>query len=966
MSVALCGPLFLTCSLYAAEPLYLVRAGKPVATVVHPALPKEAHDKQGRETAGSRRRRYEIERPARDLIARLRKITGAALNMVQDGGEVGGPAIHVGRTGFVQEQNLGLDKMDLDGFVIKRIGDAVVLAGRKPLGTRQAVRFFLRLTCGYHKYLPGPIGEVFEKSKDLVVGKLDLTVEPDYKSRYMTGIGEGAGVPDGYDWARWLGLHRRYPAKHNIGNVIDPYKYGPEKSKEGKPNPDYHPEYFPLIGGKRRVPSLGGKPYKVRLYDWQPCWSNSEVLRLAIESAKKFFTENPGAECFSLAQNDNYGWCQCAECTKMNGGIKYDKMGHRNYSPIHFRFINQVCEALEKEFPDKKISVYAYQCGTIEPPPFKLHPKVVVQMVNDHSRWHSDQAWRQKEIDFIKRWRTVATTLGFHEHHQPWGIAPCLKLKSTAEFLRDCHAMGVRSYHGEEYPHWALTCPQVYVTARLLWDLDQDPMDLLREYCVSSFGKEAAEPMFRYYSLMEDAWNKQAVDPNAGRVRHPLKSRASLALYSPGLMAELIDCLAKARAEITDPQALQRLANIESCMRLVAMYIAREGAYNQLEPPTEAATSPLLFASAVGQLNAMNHQTLAIRRYMRAKIFDNMLGYFYGLWPKRHAYGGGVMKPQFVPMDPYYCEYGSELAVALVKAAKDESKGKNISQKEFTDKLHTRFNELAKLLTDPASEYEKAPGEKDKLKSGFLTTKALLAKSYPDPAKEFEGEAGAAWKEMSKRIRDYLDGSAIVKRLDSPPKIDGKLDEACWRTLSQLPITHPAYRKRPRQEFLDFPAVVRVGYDNQALYISYQCVEEDLNGTVVRHKQPDSAVWDDDSADLVILPSGMSKALFRHYIVNADGVVFDAEGKALDGVAWKSGMKVAAGRDPKAKAYVLEMALPWSDFNGKPQPGDVWRAQFSRADCFTLRGRIAQRFSTWAPSAKGFNNADYLGVLLFE
>ena len=962
MVVALCGSLFFACSLNAAEPLYLVRGGKPVATIVRPALPEKVNDEQGRETAISRRRRHGIELPVRDLLARLKKIAGAGLKVVEDGGELEGPAIHVGRTAFVQKQNFGLDKMDLDGFVIKRTGDAVVIAGRKPLGTRQAVRFFLRLTCGYHKYMPGPIAEVYEKSADLIVRELDLREEPDYRSRYMTGIGEGAYVPDGYGWRDWLGMHRRYPAAHNIGKVIDPYRYG-KPQEDGKPNPDYHPEYYPFVGGKRRVPGLRGKPVKVRLYDWQPCWSNPEVLKIAVEAARQFFVADPDAECFSLAQNDNYGWCQCEQCTKMNGGVKYDRSGHRNYSAVHFRFLNQVCEALEKDFPDKKVAAYAYQCGTIEPPPFKLHRNIVVNMVNDHSRWHFDQEWREKEIAFIKRWREVAATLGFHEHHQSWGYAPCLKLKSTAEFLRDCHAMGVKAYHGEEYPDWALTTPKTYVTARLLWDLDQDPMDLVREYCEASFGKEAAEPMYRYYSRLEEVWNSQPIDKNAGRVRHPLKGRASLALYTPGTMEELFRYLAEASARIADPGARRRLENIEGCMRLAAMYVAREDVYNRLEPAAEVKTSQM-FASIVGRMNAMNHQTMAIRRYMRARILDNMLGFHCGLWAKRYAYGGGVIKPKYIPMEPYYCEYGSQLACSLVQKVKGSSGGDHLNQPTLTKKLHARFDDLSDVIVDSAKEYEAdAAGGK---KSQWPTTKELLAKAFPDPAKEFGKEAGAAWDELSGRIRDYLDGSAIVKRMAASPKIDGKLNEPAWRDLPRLQISHPAYRKRPRKEFLEFPAIVRVGYDDQALYVAYHCVEESLDGVVVKHWEPDSAVWDDDCADFVILAAGMAKVDFRHYILNAGGVLFDAKGKGPASVPWKSGLKASAGRDPEARAYVLEMALPWSDFGKKPQSGDVWRAQFCRADCFSLQGRMAQRFSTWAPSARGFNNADYLGVLLFE
>ena len=887
-----------------AEPLYLVRDGKARAVIVMEDNP----DKSARMTRMA----------ARELQSYLRKITGANPAIQTGKPSKAGPAIHVGRTDFVKGLDLGLDKLDRDGIIVKRIGDNVVLVGREPFGTRQAVRVFLREACGFRWYMPGPLGKAYSKRAEITVDKLDITSEPDFRSRFMTGAGEGAYVPGGYTWTYWMGAHRRYPAKHNIGLVIDPEKYGKE-----------HPEYFPLIGGKRMVPKGRGSKYKLR--DWQPCWSNPDVPKIAIDAARKFFGEDPSRECFSLAQNDNWGWCQCKACTGMNGGLRYDYQSHRDYSPVHFRFLNKVCAALGKDFPDKKIAAYAYQCGTITPPPFKLHRNVVVHMVNDHSRWHFDTAWRAKERAFIKSWSAVATTLGFHEHHFDQSTyIPWLALKSTAEMLRECHKLGVRSYHGEEYPHWGLSTPKTYITARLLWDVDLDPMVLLKEYCREYFGAAAAEPMFRYYARLEEVWNTQPIDTDAARVRHPLRGRDGLALYTPGIMEELFGCLAQARKVAEDDAARQRLDLVETSLRLVDLYVQREDIYRRIDP-TRGLTREA-FAVITGELNAMHHLTLSARRYGQAHIVKNPLTLYSGLWPRRSSKWS---KPQFLPMEPYYCEVGSGVAGFLVRQEKQSmKKGATLDQSALNKALHARFDVLSKLMTDPKS--------------------------------SFTNEQGVAWGELSGRIRDFIDGTAVVKRLDATPRIDGNLNESIWQDLPVLTITHPAVTKRTKAELLQYPGTIRAGYDDKALYIAYHCVEENLAGLNVRHKKRDSAVWDDDCADFVILPAGEDKVGFRHYIVSAGGVIFDAKGAGASSTLWTSGVKLAIGHDKAAKAYVLEMALPWSDFGKTPASGDIWRAQFSRADPFGIGGRQNTRFGTWAPSARGFNNADYLGVLIFE
>jgi len=286
-------------------------------------------------------------------------------------------------------------------------------------------------------------------------------------------------------------------------------------------------------------------------------------------------------------------------------------------------------------------------------------------------------------------------------------------------------------------------------------------------------------------------------------------------------------------------------------------------------------------------------------------------------------------------MEPYYCEIGSGVAGFLVRQEKKDAKqGVKLDQATLNQNLHARFDVMAKLMTDQDS--------------------------------AFPNEQGPAWDELSGRIRDFIDGTAVVTRLATEPNIDGKLDEPAWQNLPVLKITHPCVTHFKKEDLLKFPGTIRIGYDDKALYIAYHCVEENLSALNVRHEKRDSAVWDDDCADFVILPVGLSKDQFLHYIVNAAGVMYDAKGTGASSAEWTSGATVAVGHDTTAAAYVIEMAVPWSDFGRTPEPGEIWRAQFSRADPFGIGGRMHTRFGTWAPSAAGFNNADYLGVLLFE
>jgi len=884
-----------------AEPLYLVKDGKPQAAIVVEETPKK-------------KKAWFVQWAVRALQGYVRQMTGAKLTAVLEKDAPDGPAIHVGQTALAKSLDLGLGKLDRDGFVVTRAGNAVILAGPEDFGTIQAARVFLEEVCGFRWFMPGPFGKVIPKSRDIVVKELDLVVEPSYVSRFMSGLEVVGGPRDADDWYRWMGMHRRYPAIHNIGPVVNPRVYGKE-----------HPEYFPLIGGKRVVMTRG----KIT-HDWQPCLSNPDVQRICLEAARNFFKEKPTAECFSLAQNDNWGWCQCENCTKMNGGIKYDDHSHRDYSPVYYTFLNNVCQELEKDFPDKKLAAYAYQCGTIKPPPFKLHRNIVVHMVNDHSHFHFDARFRKQELDFIKSWSGVATTLGFHEHHfDNGGYAPRLMLRSTADMLKSCNAQGVRAYHGEEYPHWGLSTPKTYITARLLWDVNADVEALLDDFC-QRFFEEASAPMRKYYARLEEIWNTQPALENAPRIRHPRRGRHSLILLTPGIMEECFGYLADALELAKQDVVRQRIRHIWKTLRLTDYYVQREFIYKRIDP-TRGLT-PKTFAEMVSNANAMHHLTLAVRRYMQEHILDDPLTFHAGLWPKRDRKWS---KPQYIGLDSYYCEIGAGVSGFLMNQERDSwEKDQRPTQEELNRALHQRFDELSKLL------------------------------QTPDP--KFPGEQGPAWATLSGRIRDYLDGTALVPRLKSAPKLDGAINEEEWQATPVLKLLHPCVRNTRKEDLLKYLATVRVAYDDQALYVAYSCTEESLANLQIRHDARDSSVWNDDSADFVVLPAGTAKEGFYHYIINASGAVYDAKGRGASSKLWNSDLKIATGRDEDSAAWIVETAIAWSDFGETPKSGAIWRAQFSRADPYGTGSAFQCRYSTWAPSAAGFNNPDYLGVLLFE
>ena len=93
-----------------------------------------------------------------------------------------GPAIHIGRTQRVRELALPFDELTECEYLVKRVGDIIVLAGKTDWGTWQATRDFLNDPCGlrwtgWSQWGPGMPGYGIPKSFDLAVGTLDRRVD---------------------------------------------------------------------------------------------------------------------------------------------------------------------------------------------------------------------------------------------------------------------------------------------------------------------------------------------------------------------------------------------------------------------------------------------------------------------------------------------------------------------------------------------------------------------------------------------------------------------------------------------------------------------------------------------------------------------------------------------------------------------------------------------------------------------
>jgi len=199
-------------------------------------------------------------------------------------------------------------------------------------------------------------------------------------------------------------------------------------------------------------------------------------------------------------------------------------------------------------------------------------------------------------------------------------------------------------------------------------------------------------------------------------------------------------------------------------------------------------------------------------------------------------------------------------------------------------------------------------------------------------------------------------------KTDSPPEIDGNLNDACWLNAA---VATGFYNFHSRGE-AKCQTIVRLLYDNQNLYLAYKCLEPELDKLKVEVTERDGSVFGDDSVELFIDPINTDEARVArkafHILMNSIGTVDDRAAGYVEGnkKSWNPDYPIKAGRGKDF--WTLELALPFTDLFQGPQMGRVWRMNFCRTR--RLKGREQPvELSCWGPAFGGYHDSRKWGYV---
>jgi len=457
---------------------------------------------------------------ARELAAHLGKAAGARFGVGTEVEAVGhASCIYVGPTNFARSKGLAPDRLGAEEWIMRTVGDDLVLIGGRPRGTLYAVYRFLEDVVGVHWW--NPREESVPHRPTLVVADLDRRGKPvlRYRDIYML---YGS---DGGRFAARNRLNRDGDARisKDYGGGMDygpPYHvhtfylYCPPKTYF-----ETHPKWFSLINGKRSADRT------------QLCLTNQEVrdffvkkLKAYIESARKGAKDEgvPAPDVFDISQNDWGGMCQCEECQAIA------KSEGSEAGPL-FDFVNHLADAIKDEYPGVYIDTLAYTMTQKAPKTIRPRDNVIVRLCDTGSNFTKPitHEANTRFREHLLSWARIAKNLRIWDYAVTYGQVGNLPMPTAHTFPADYQFYAEHNVEGvfteHEYPVLAdLRDFKVWMMMKMLEDPYRDYDALVRTFTDGFYGP-AGKHIREYLAALERAADEKPAHISMGN--NPQKYR---------------------------------------------------------------------------------------------------------------------------------------------------------------------------------------------------------------------------------------------------------------------------------------------------------------------------------------------------------------------------------------------------------------------------------------------------------
>ena len=214
--------------------------------------------------------------------------------------------------------------------------------------------------------------------------------------------------------------------------------------------------------------------------------------------------------------------------------------------------------------------------------------------------------------------------------------------------------------------------------------------------------------------------------------------------------------------------------------------------------------------------------------------------------------------------------------------------------------------------------------------------------------------------------------SMEVRRATGRISIDGKPNEDAWKAAQAVTFEFPWDKQRGAKQ----KTTARLLWDDQYLYISYECEDSDITAHFEKRDDP---TYRDDAVEAFINPRPSQTEVYYGFEMNARAVMYDyvtLQSKYLLKRLNLEGMLLATNivgtlnaSGDNDKGWTLELAIPFVEFEGfaqtlPPKAGESWTINLNRWDGTEPDRRLSQ-WSNSLLAEPNPHNAKRFGTMTF-
>ncbi|OJY93221.1 MAG: hypothetical protein BGP13_16420 [Sphingobacteriales bacterium 40-81] len=429
---------------------------------------------------------------AEELQHWLYEISGEYIP-VQRSADYAGPKIVIGYQDIISTTGAEMPAENDESFQYFSKGKDIFIYGGKQRGTMYGVFSFLENEFGCRWYTPRVT--VIPKKEKLVFGQYNyksapgIQVRNDFYFEAFDPIWAARNKMNGrMNYVKQPGGVEAFWAVHTFYPLMPPAEFF-----------DRHPEYYSLINGKRTFEVIKNDHHQLA----QLCLSNKNVLRIITERIKQKIRQNPEYMIYDVSQNDYYNACECDKCQAI---VKKEEAE----SGLMIWFVNQVAEAVEKEFPGKYIGTLAYQYTRKPPLNIKPRKNVVVRLCPIEACVAHDLKSCERNTSFLddmQKWATISPQLYIWDYvvnfaHYIMPYPNFAVLQSNIKTFKENKSIGIMEQAAYQSRGGEFSELKAYLIAKLLWNPDTNTGDVIDDFMYGYYG-HSGRLIKQYFTLAQ-------------------------------------------------------------------------------------------------------------------------------------------------------------------------------------------------------------------------------------------------------------------------------------------------------------------------------------------------------------------------------------------------------------------------------------------------------------------------------